>query len=252
MRGINGKPVVDMIPYMGEAFLDLYCDWGPMSAAIASTQRQVGLWGVGALPNDNRKDIRFAQKEIEALPPDDPSRKLYDSLPNMSAKRYWLKLTHGSYSGYETIYLRKPKFIEDKFNPERCQWVEAASKFQSVLKFCDALCNELEVFAGIGRVGLFITEHDCVTLTHKDNLTAEYKPHNHEFIWCNISNKTLFVYDPETGMEYDTESNVVFFNDMDYHGGHSSDKMAVSLRIDGQFTPTMRKILGVDEHNPEY
>lgn len=93
------------------------------------------------------------------------------------------------------------------------------------------------LFEEFGRIVMFRNEHHSFTPIHKDYHLQD------EFVWISLSknDKKFFVYDEKTQEKHFVgNARAVTFNNSDYHGSDPSDRLVVSLRVDGVFTEETR------------
>lgn len=151
------------------------------------------------------------------------------------------------------LYLRNNKRIDssgikNKSVAQDCQWTENAKNFPLLVD----LINQMP-FEGIGRVLLFMTESNNKTVPHYDAGTQQQRVEkgNDDFIWFTTSKhaKNIFVYNDETKEKYyaDLDKKFVWFNEMDYHGTDPVPYFSFSVRIDGKFSPDVKKQLFKNE-----
>ncbi len=111
-----------------------------------------------------------------------------------------------------------------------------------------ALLNWLKksgIFAEIGTVIAFLTDRGESSPLHRDYVTANT---NDEFIWinCSIVRKNFFVYDDSFREKFYPEGKVIYFNNSNYHGSDPSDGDSFSIRVNGLFSPRIKKY--ISEH----
>jgi hypothetical protein len=241
MIGINGQPYVDASPFIDMAAISSLEK--EICYGIARSKVQAGIYGPGI--KDSEKYGNFlglsAKYNKVIIPPEE--RLIYESL-NRNQRALFFKLYEGLYSASTVVYLRT--FVElginsylDKASASKTKFTDNAQFFPKTLDWISKL-----PFEEVGRVLFFIHEHDCKLLTHRDG--THYSPHNNEFLWINpCGTKNFFIYDEEKNLEHSVNSKAVFFNDLDMHGGHPTDRMTWSLRIDGVFTKEFREQLGI-------
>jgi len=147
------------------------------------------------------------------------------------------------------IFLRNNKRTEytGVFNKSvacDCEWTDNAKYFPTLIEFINTM-----PFESIGRVLLFMTESNNSTVPHYDVLTEQQrieKPHD-DFIWFTTKHesKAVYVMDGETHERVypDPTKKFVWFNEMDFHGTEAVKHFSFSIRIDGKFTPAVRRLL---------
>ena len=93
---------------------------------------------------------------------------------------------------------------------------------------------------------LFMTEANNQTVPHYDDIDNGSRP-NDDFIWFTTKpgTKKIFVFDNDTKEKFYTapDKKLVWFNEFDWHGTDPTDHFSFSVRIDGKFTPEVKKAL---------
>jgi hypothetical protein len=147
------------------------------------------------------------------------------------------------------IFLRWNKRVEgtgvfNKAVAADCHWTDNAQKFPTLVEFIKTL-----PFESIGRVLLFMTEANNLTVPHFDVLNEEQravKPHD-DFIWFTTkpTTKGIYVMDGDTLEKTytDPSKKFIWWNEMDYHGTDAVSHFSFSIRIDGKFKPDVREKL---------
>lgn len=157
----------------------------------------------------------------------------------------YLKLALGAYDSYQFIFLKTEEGgWESRF--EEKQWTSDIKYFPNLKTWLEKLKGN--IFEHLGRIIFFKQEHDTMPAIHRDLYQGTgYPPHRHEFIHMTPDdNKGLFLFDPETGNKTLIKSRSSFFNDLDFHSASPSPVQTYSLRIDGVFTDSFRKQLGIN------
>lgn len=243
IRGINSKPFIDLDKYLDLEALDYIKE--EIIFGICKSKRYQGSYGRGILYKDKYLDFR----EAEELVTKDPIlHDQYVKLLSVDDKRFFLKLHYNCYSNYWAIMLRSAMEYKDKHDSSKCVWLNNANYFNSLVDWIE----DQSLFSEIGRVTIFLSEHQLETPIHLDNPGDIYKPHCHEFAWIGFGNKRIFVFDKDNSKKYYTDNRAVFFNDIDYHGVEASSTMDFSLRIDGKFSKGARISMGSHGTNPLY
>lgn len=247
MKGINGKAYVDCSPYLDMTSLNsLNLE---ICSGIALSNPKAGVYGPNIKDSQKYGNFLMLKSKIKGQPHELTYRwnMMTHDQQNTFAKLY-LKL----YNPSSVVYLREPKPGVDgihaymnKADQDFFAWTSNAAHFPKLKKWLDALIGP--VFESYGRILFFIHEHDCQLLTHRDGVA--YAPHKNEFIWLNpkSTKKNFFVYDEHSDTKHYVETSAAFFNDLDMHGGDAGEYMSWSLRVDGKFTESFRKQLGVDQ-----
>jgi len=101
-------------------------------------------------------------------------------------------------------------------------------------------------FDEIGRVNIFLNNPYMGTPIHFDGAT-EILTHKNEFMWLTTEKKKFFLYDESEKKKYYIDSAAAFFDEMATHGTDADTAYKFSIRIDGVFTPELRKAIGIDK-----
>jgi len=147
------------------------------------------------------------------------------------------------------IYLRNNKRIDqsginNKSVDADSQWTDSSNNFPMLVNLIKQL-----PFKGIGRVIIFMTEANNETVPHYDAGSQKQREEkgNDDFIWFTTSNpsKKIFVMDGETKEKSysDPTKKLVWWNEMDYHGTDAVPFFSFSIRIDGEFIPSIKESL---------
>ena len=239
MKGINGKPYVDLDSLLPLDVLDIEA----IELELAVSKRSHNLWG-----HSHPRDFSFFR-----APPQDASQQVRDFYEQHKDDQHivqlYAKLAYGVYS--PTVSVRVSQFkgphsamsqltVDD---PE--QWERDLTVFPSVHKFIDA-CG---AFESTGRINFFINEHNCEIPMHNDwvhpqsnNKVGYNAVAEKEFLWLNPRQiKALYVFDEKARKKHPITSKSAWFNSLDLHGGDASARAAWTLRIDGVFTKEFRE-----------
>ena len=202
----------------------------------------------------NWKPIYQAMDEFMQLPKDDPIYQggidLFKDFSNYKQRNKftrYLKMAMGAYDPYIYYFLWEEGSWDDRTAPRKL--TEEAAYFPNVVKWVEQLQGT--VFEHIGRVIFFHCEADGIPFEHRDldakNGIDVVKPHRNEFIHIRPNTKkAMYLWDPESKDKTYLNCRAAWWNDVDWHGGEQIMEQSYSLRIDGKFTETFRKQLGID------
>lgn len=248
IEGINGKPFVDMSPYVDTAALDAL--FVPMAKGIA----KYGPLPIAYFPPKTKDQTYKDMNDLEVCDDKSIEAEYLATLPTLSMQeRYrFAELTNGVIAAGGYIELRHSisRRYKDIFEHSLCQNNESAIRlFPELMQFVKTL-----PFESIGRIVIFISAPFVEGQIHSDLATAQeylfpplqnkdaYK--NQNFIWFNPSGrKDFFVYDEETKERHIFNTKACFFNSWDYHGAPASNQTTFSFRVDGKFTSELKKQL---------
>lgn len=143
----------------------------------------------------------------------------------------------------DSIYLRESLSFEKKNHNESCH--DHISNWEK-LSFLRPWFNQLP-FDSIGRVLFFVTQGQGRGPIHRDYF-HDREPHKNEFIYVQLANKKLFLFDEVTGESVEILSRASFFNERDYHYTEQINGEGVALRIDGVFNSSLKEKIGIMAH----
>lgn len=264
IRGIGGKPYIDLDPHLPvDKFVSLHSKICK-GFALARDYAKEGTWmSPGFDWKDssyimNWKPIYQAWNEYQALPADHPIKIEGNKILPTNFGDYkqrniftrYLKAIMGANDPYIYYFLwnegnwnerdsERQKTEESKFFPEVVEWVEHLQTGG--------------VIDRIGRVIFFHCDHNGRAFEHRDLDSnngvydnKQYSAHNNEFIHIRYRTKRgFYIWDPESENKIYMNSNAAFWNDQDWHGGEESKEVEYGLRIDCKFTDDFRKKIGI-------
>jgi hypothetical protein len=260
IKGINNQPYIDMSSYLNMAEFDRLQPEIIRGFAEAREFAKEGTWMKPGFTFDNMsyrlhwKPIYQAMEEFMELPKDDPIYtggidmfKDFNDYKQRNKFTRYLKMAMGAYDPYIYYFLWEEGSWDDRTAPRKL--TEEAAYFPNVVKWVEQLQGT--VFENIGRVIFFHCEADGIPFEHRDldakNGVNVVKPHRNEFIHIRPNTKKAFyLWDPETKDKTYLNTRAAWWNDVDWHGGEQIMEQSYSLRIDGKFTETFRKQLGID------
>ena len=262
IKGINEQPYIDMEQYLDmEAFNALQPEIY-RGFAEARMFAKEGTWMEPGFTFDdmsykiNWTPIYLAMDNFTKLSDDDPIKiegmklwpKDFKDYKQRNLFTRYLKMAMGAYDPYIYYFLWEEGNWNDR--PGERSLTEEAKFFPGVVDWVSKL-KENNIFEHIGRVIFFHCEHDGLPFEHRDldakNGMNKTFPHRNEFIHIRPDTRNQFyLWDPETKMKHALNTRAAWWNDQDWHGGNRVMAQTYGLRIDGKFTETFRKTLGVD------
>jgi hypothetical protein len=254
IKGINFQPYIDLEPFIDiEGFSKLHYEIcrGLVQSEYKKEGNMVKPGGCeGHMPPF--KPLFKALEEYHQLPEDHEIKiqgRIIGEYKNRDQFMLFLKLALGAYDPYQFVFLKTEEGgWESRF--EEKTWTPDAIKYFPNLKiWLEKLVTD-GVFQHLGRIIFFKAEHDCLMPMHRDLILPnehDYFDHRHEFIHVRPNlNKPFYIWDSETDEKVLTNSRAIFFNDQDWHAGGRTNVQTYSLRIDGVFTESFRKQIGID------
>jgi hypothetical protein len=153
----------------------------------------------------------------------------------------WLKVRFGVYfpwKGY--LELIPNQRWTEKSALEGKRFTRAARTF--LPRTC-AFVEQLP-FVGVGRCNIMGLEaHDHGTV-HRDGEPGDQDAPDEFITIAPVSGKTLFIWDEDHQRAHDVVgARAVWFNDFDYHGVFAAPFFRYSIRVDGVFTDTFRRLI---------
>lgn len=263
IKGINGTQYFDMTKYID---MDHFQNLQPeilRGFAEAREFAKEGTWMEPGFTFDNMsykvswKPIYQAMHEFMALPDNDPIKvaglPLYQDFKNYKSRNKftrYLKMATGAYDPYIYYFLWEEGSWDDRTAPRKL--TEEAEHFPETVKWIESMVGP--IFEDIGRVIFFVCEADGIPFEHRDlgghNGVWEkdkYSPHRNEFIHIRPNTKKAFyLWDPDTKDKTYINTRAAWWNDQDWHGGEKIMEQSYSLRIDGKFSESFRRQLGID------
>jgi hypothetical protein len=260
LKGINGKPYIDLEPYLD---MDRFNELQPEIYRGFAEAREFAKEGTWMTPGFTFEDMSYiyswkpiykAIEEFLALPDDNPIKQggidLYRDFKDFRVRNKftrYIKMSMGAYDPYIYYFLWEDGSWDDRTSSRKL--TEEAKYFPNVVQWVEQLQGT--IFENIGRVIFFHCEADGIPFEHRDldakNGINVIKPHRNEFIHIRPNTKKAFyVWDPEHKNKVYLNTRAAWWNDVDWHGGERIMEQSYGLRIDGKFTEDFRKKLGID------
>ena len=260
IKGINGIPYYNMEEHLDMETFDKLQPEIITGFAEARMYAKEGTWmkpgftfeQMSYIPN--WKPMYQALEEFMSLDNNDPIKlagsqfcKDFSDYKMRNKLTRFLKMSMGAYDPYIYYFLWEEGSWDDRTAARKL--TEEAEYFPNVVKWVESLVGT--VFEDIGRVIFFHCEADGIPFEHRDldakNGVNVVKPHRNEFIHIRPNTKKAFyLWDPEKKNKVYLNTRAAWWNDVDWHGGERIMEQSYSLRIDGKFTETFRKKLGID------
>ena len=264
IKGINGSTYIDLTKYIDMNEFQRLQPEILRGFAEAREFAKEGTWMEPGFKFDQMsykvhwKPIFIAVKEYLALPADDPIKiggwDLYKNIKDYKTRNKftrYLKMAMGAYDPYIYYFLWEEGSWDDRTAPRKL--TREAEYFPNTVKWVESMIDQ-EIFEDIGRVIFFHCEADGIPFEHRDLgghngvwNADQYSPHRNEFIHVRPNTKKAFyLWDPEKKDKTYINARAAWWNDQDWHGGEKIVEQSYSLRIDGKFTDSFRKTLGID------
>lgn len=262
LKGIDGKPYLDLEPFLDMQGFEKLQPEIYRGFAQARHHAKEGTWMAPGFTFENMsytinwKPIYKAMEEFQELPEDNPIKieglklmpKDFKNFQERNVFTRYLKIAMGAYDPYIYYFLWEEGDWNDR--PGERQLTDEAKYFPGVVDWVLKL-KEDKIFEHIGRVIFFHCEADGIPFEHRDldanNGVDVVVPHRNEFIHIRPNTKKPFyIWNPETKNKTYINTRAAWWNDTDWHGGDRIMEQSYALRIDGKFTDSFRKVLGVD------
>jgi hypothetical protein len=210
-----------------------------IALGIAKSPRCYGSYGVNILEPDKYVDPAIAELNLLELPDDSPLRARFAKLNRLDSKRLFLKLVLGAYSGHRVLVLRQPAITDGSRDAVGCEWTGSARNFPGLVGWIE----RQGLFEEIGRVSVFLTEHDNMVVEHRADDVQD--PRYRDVVWLRTRcDRTLYIVDRDTRERHYIHSHAAVFSSRDYYGGDPCPKITFHLRVDGSFTARTREYVG--------
>lgn len=263
IKGINNQAYIDLAEYLDLNTFEKLQPEIIRGFAEAREFAKEGTWMKPGFELDGLsqlyhwKPIYQALEEFLELPDDNPIKlggiDLYRDFKNYKIRNKftrYLKMAMGAYDPYIYYFLWEEGSWNDRTAARKL--TEEAVYFPNVVKWVENLITS-NIFEHIGRVIFFHIEANGIPFEHRDLDIKngilkhnEYTPHRNEFIHIRPNTKKPFyIWDPETQNKMYINTRAAWWNDQDFHGGGQIMEQSYSLRIDGKFTESFRKQLGI-------
>lgn len=267
IRGVFGRPYVDLEPYVDLDALDALDD----EIAVGLAEVPVDYTGeshrsmeimpasraaeahvdygevIAKMTADAYATFRSLASEPIAFPGE--SDRLGATFgeerdhPLSRRQMLWLEYRFGVYFPWKVYLEMIPnRTWEDKSDPDGKAFTRLARTFfPKTIAFVKSL-----PFTHIGRcnlMGLASNDHGTV---HRDGDPASKKSVDHFITFCPRGDKRLFLWDEEQQQKVDVRGRAYWFDDSDYHGVEADPFFRYSIRVDGVFRPELLARLETD------
>jgi hypothetical protein len=162
--------------------------------------------------------------------------------PLTRAQMRYLSYRYGVYFPWKVCYhLLENRRWDDKHSGEgKALSEEAQEVFPRTVAFIKSL-----PFKEMGRVVLFGLEANDHAPPHRDSEPGSSLQIAQSISFDPRGNKRFYLAAPDNSSSTTVDTNIYWFNDMDYHGVHSDPFFRYSIRVDGVFDPAfLREISG--------
>ena len=237
IHGVNGNPYLSLDTELGISD-DVYEElWLEICLGLC----KVDTWPHTAIPRsmcymDHHPENPFLFFDIDKTKfVNTPVGKIFPTLTSIEKQKI-LKYYFGVYFSEDvTYYLTGLDPYQGAYSQraEPQAWRDDAKQwFPKTIKYIESL----PMFEYIGRVAAFGSSPYQPVITHRDRiLKSDDKPDY--YVHLNLKKKKpFFVFDEETKEKfYTSDSNLIIFNNGDWHGADADTAFTVTLKISGEF-----------------
>lgn len=259
LRGILGRPYIDLGPYLDTSCFPALDEEICLALVDVDPSYTGGSHkSMGIVPPSMKGDpyVDYGQvitamsreefARFAALSDDpaeiDPDRQadyeFGEERPNPLSRRQmrWLEYRYGVYFPWKVFYELIPtEGWDDKSTGAGKDFTEEArARFPRLVEYVKSL-----PFTEIGRcnvMGLQANDHGTV---HHDRSDEDKKVADHFITFSPRGNKRLFLWDEEEERKIAVQGQAYWFNDSDYHGVEPDPFFRYSVRVDGYFRPEL-------------
>ena len=148
--------------------------------------------------------------------------------------------------GSKMVYLSQPIGEDNYYNldkPEEWEAAEGATEFSELMDFIRTL-----PFKATARMLIMYDPEGRAVTAHRDHVSYDLC---HEFIWFRTNlRKPFYMLNENTGEKQYVESHSAWFDSVNqFHGGDATGELAISIRVDGQFSDDFKAQIPVPEYN---
>lgn len=149
--------------------------------------------------------------------------------------------------GSKMVYLSQPKGEDNYYDldkPDAWEPGPAATEFSELMDFIRTL-----PFKATARMLIMYDPEGRAVTAHRDHVSYDLC---HEFIWFRTNlRKPFYMLNEHTDEKQYVESHSAWFDSVNqFHGGDATGELAISIRVDGQFSDEFRQQIPVPEYNP--
>jgi hypothetical protein len=148
--------------------------------------------------------------------------------------------------GSKMVYLSQPKGADNYYdldNPKAWEPAEGATEFAELMEFIRTL-----PFKATARMLIMYDPQGRAVTAHRDHVSTDLC---HEFIWFRTNlRKPFYMLKENTGQKQYVESHSAWFDSVNqFHGGDETGELAISIRVDGQFSDDFKARIPLPGYN---
>jgi hypothetical protein len=245
MIGVNGKPWIDLEPFVD--IESLAAQKPKIAAALAASHsmRYPSIVGAqGNLYDQSLVELGDYAKTLIA-DPDYEYKHLIKLLGSAPKIQLFCKYMYDVVSLNEAIHLRTAR-VGDYFHKHLAEHCVDTPAFQ-YFKFFREWLDAQNIFSEYGRVVFFVNEAGVSSIRHRDYPDGVSRKDN--FIWMSLDGrKSFWIWDEEKQEQHNITSRAAVFDNADWHGSDPCKYTGWSLRVDGVFSDEFLDKTGLREH----
>jgi hypothetical protein len=257
LRGIWGRPYIDLTPYVDAsrfAELDEEIAYGLARVETSYTGGSHKWMGIVPPSLESEPYVDYGQV-IEAMSRDEFARFVslsdapdtYDldaqrsyqfgeerAHPLSRRQMRWLIYRYGVYFPWKVFYELIPTqgWDDKSTGAGKAFTAEAEEHFPGLIQLAKSL-----PFVELGRCNILGVEANDHATVHHDRSSDDKVSADHFITICPRGDKRLFLWDEEEKRKVFVGARVFWFNDSDYHGVAADPFFRYSVRVDGFFRP---------------
>lgn len=151
---------------------------------------------------------------------------------NEKEKRLFLKFYKKVFYGTTGVFIKKHNGYHNKHLASHSDYTENAKHFPNFVRYIE----DVLPFEQVGRVFVFVQDHFCPLVEHRDSMDDDYKGELTDFLWFTIDNNAMNFWVRDNNNEkHLIKSTCAWFNENDSHGSDPVPSATFCIRIDGVF-----------------
>ncbi len=253
-KSIKGQPYLDLEKYVDLKSFDKIQADIYRGFALAKHLADEGSLDVPSyMVNDQAHNFRFkplfrTYQEFLDLPLDNPIKRIGIEIQKNNKHSEFITFLKHAMGGYDLYSFYVLCDFSDGWRQDPVIRIrEEISNFFPGLKDWILNLQTTGVFSHIGRVSFFVLESGGIAFEHRDPaVDPDYPEITSEFIHIRPNlERPFYVRSDTTREKVYINTRVGYWNDQDWHGGEPVMKPSYALRIDGLFTPELKKQLNI-------
>ncbi len=242
--GIDGKPFVNMEPYVDTSRFDqlheevllAFSKIGPSNFPKVSGERPPQMRELeGCLP--------YEDNYLYSLDEEDLQVDFLSSMSKTQRRRYLFYSGKISLPWLFSLQLKRNNFYnKTKSSEVYPEWEPEVCHFPKLMSWLKTL-----PFSSIGRVVFFGTYPGVEVPIHRDGVVSSHRDHCINFFFDRSRPSYVYNCETKTKVYLPDKIRAYFFNNRDYHGVDAEPVFRYTLRVDGVFTDELINQLKLTE-----